>query len=166
MPYHRYLKLLVSVAFLLPCLLYGFDDWQPVTPEELKLTSAQAGNADAIILYHQQISDDNRAHRQEYVRLKVLTVNGKRYADVEIPYSGKDFGIVDVKARTISPDGAISPSTPKIYDKTIVKAHGVKVKVKSFTFSDVQPGSIIEWRYTRVWEKESVYSTRWVLQEE
>src|SRR5437016_4378567 len=166
MPYHRYLKLLVSVTFLLPCLLYGFDDWQPVTPEELKLTSEQAGNADAIILYHQQISDDNRAHRQEYIRLKVLTANGKRYADVEIPYSGDTFDIVDVKARTISPDGTIVPGSPKVYDKTVVKAHGVKVKVKSFTFPNVQPGSIIEWRYTRIWEAFHFYAARWILQEE
>lgn len=163
---HRFLKLLVSVSFLLPCLLYGFDDWQPVTPEELKLTSADVGNADAIILYHQQISDDNRARRQEYIRLKVLTVNGKRYADVEIPYSGNDFQIVDVKARTISQDGTIIPSTPKIFDKTIVKARGLKVKVKTFTFPDVQPGSIVEFRYTRVWEANFFYAPRWVLQEE
>lgn len=166
MRYHRYLKLIVSAAFLLPCLLYGFDDWQPVTPEELKLTSADAGNADAIILYHQEISDDNRGHRQEYMRLKILTANGKRYADVEIPYTGGDFQIVDVKARTISPDGTIVPSTPKIYDKTVVKAHGLKVKVKTFTFSDAQPGSIIEWRYARIWEANFFYATRWVLQEE
>src|SRR5436305_11501630 len=145
-----YLKFLSGIAFFLPALLFGFDDWQPITPEDLKLTSEQAGNADAIILYHQQISDDNRAHRQEYIRLKVLTANGKRYADVEIPYSGDTFDIVDVKARTISPDGTIIPGSPKVYDKTVVKAHGVNVKVKSFTFPNVQPGSIIEWRYTRI----------------
>ncbi len=163
---HRCLKLLASVVFLLPCLLYGFDDWQPVTPEDLKLTSADAGNADAIILYHQQISDDNRAHRQEYIRLKILTENGKRYADVEIPYSGDTFEIVDVKARTISPDGTIVPGSPKVYDRTVVKAHGVKVKMKTFTFSDVKPGSIIEWRYTRIWEAHYFYAARWILQED
>lgn len=163
---HRYLKFLVAVVFLLPCLSYGFDDWQPVTPEELKLTSADAGNADAIILYHQQISDDNRAHRQEYIRLKILTENGKRYANVELPYSGDTFDIVDVKARTISPDGTIVPSSPKVYDKTAVKAHGVKVKVKSFAFPDVQPGSIIEWRYTRIWEANYFIAARWILQED
>src|SRR5438552_13673156 len=98
---NAYLKFLVGIAFLLPCLLFGLDDWQPISPEDLKLTTEQAGNADAIILYHQQISDDNKGHLQEYKRIKVLTESGKRFANVEIPYYGKDFQIVDVKARTI-----------------------------------------------------------------
>ena len=46
---NAYLKFLVGIAFLLPCLLFGLDDWQPISPEDLKLTTEQAGNADAII---------------------------------------------------------------------------------------------------------------------
>ncbi|HEV3038991.1 MAG TPA: DUF3857 and transglutaminase domain-containing protein [Candidatus Angelobacter sp.] len=162
--FHR--KLLLSVVFFLPSLGFGFDDWQPITPEDLKLTSEQAGHADAIILYHQQISDDNKGHLLEYKRIKILTENGKRYADVEIPYYGSDFQIVDVKARTISPDGTITPFSQKVYDKVAVKAHGLKVKVKSFTLPDVHAGSIIEWRYTRIWENKALYAARWILQED
>src|SRR2546423_1244322 len=163
---NSYLKFLAGITFLLPALLFGFDDWQPITPEDLKLTSEQAGNADAIILYHQQISDDNKGHLLEYKRIKILTESGKRFANVEIPYYGSDFQIVDVKARTISPDGTITPLSQKVYDTTAVKARGLKVKVKSFTLPDVRPGSIIEWRYTRIWENHSLYAPRWILQED
>jgi hypothetical protein len=159
-------KVLFGIVFLLPSFAFGLDDWQPITPEDLKLTSEQAGHADAIILYHQQISDDNRGHLQEYKRIKILTESGKRYADVEIPYAGSDFQIIDVKARTISPDGTITPFAQKVYDKVAVKAHGFKVKVKSFTLPDVRPGSIIEWRYTRIWENHALYAPRWILQED
>src|SRR5205807_1657981 len=113
-----------------------------------------------------QVSDDNRGHLQEYKRIKIFTEAGKRYADVEIAYNGTDFHVVDVKARTISPDGTIIPFSGKVYDKVVVKGRGIKVLVKSFTFSDARPGSIIEWRYTRLSGESSVYAPRWVLQEE
>ena len=163
---NSYLKILTAVLFLSSPLVFGLDDWQPITPEDLKLTSEQAGHADAIILYHQQVSDDNRGHLQEYKRIKIFTEAGKRYADVEIAYNGTDFHVVDVKARTISPDGTIIPFSGKVYDKVVVKGRGIKVLVKSFTFSDARPGSIIEWRYTRLSGESSVYAPRWVLQEE
>lgn len=160
-----YLKILAGILFLSSPVVFGFDDWRPVTPEDLKLTSDQAGHADAIILYHEQVSDDNRGHLQEYKRIKILTENGKRYADVEIPYNGTYFQIIDIKARTISPDGAIIPFSGKVFDKVLVKGRGIKVLVKSFAFSDARPGSIIEWRYTRLAGDHSLYAPRWVLQE-
>lgn len=163
---NSYLKVLASILFLSSPLVFGLDDWQPVTPEDLKLTSEQAGHADAIILYHQEISDDNRGHLQEYKRIKILTEAGKKYADVEIPYRGTDFHIVDVKARTISPDGTVIPFSGKVFDKVAIKGRGLKILVKSFTFSDARPGSIIEWRYTRLAGDHALYAPRWILQEE
>jgi hypothetical protein len=145
------------------------DDWQPVSKEDLKLTSAQAGGAAAIILYHEVNADDVRKHHIEYRRIKILTDKGKRFADVEIPYSSQgrfNTQIVDVKARTIRPDGSIVPFSGEVFDKTVVKARGIKIKVKAFTFPDVQVGSIVEWRYTKIWSDEYVVAARWVLQEE
>lgn len=145
------------------------DDWQPITPEELKMTSADAGNAEAIILYHEYSSDDNRRHATEYKRIKILTEQGKRYADVEIRYGGRQwhFGtnITDIKARTISPDGKIIPFSGEVFDKTVVKGHGLKYQAKSFALPDVQVGSIIEWRYTEFWSDNYVLPARWILQE-
>src|SRR5215510_5004722 len=110
------------------------DDWQPITQEDLKLTSEQAGNAEAIILYHEETSDDVKKHRTEYTRIKILTEKGKRYADVEVLYHSRgDFGthITDLKARTISPDGSITHFSGEVFDKTVIKGSGLKLKAKS-----------------------------------
>lgn len=161
--------ILASVSFCAAPVASALDDWQPITPEELKMTSADAGNAEAIILYHEYSSDDNKRHAIEYKRIKILTEKGKRYADVEIPYGGRQwhFGtnITDLKARTISPDGKITPFSGEVFDKTVVKSHGLKYQVKSFAFPDVQVGSIIEWRYTEFWTDNYLLPARWILQE-
>ena len=165
----RILGILAGVLFLASSSMFAFDDWQPITQEDLKLTSEKAGNAEAIVLYHESISNDIRKDRDEYWRIKILTEKGKRYADVEIPYHTKDhFGthVTGVKARTISPDGTITPFSGETFDKTIVKGHGLKVQVKAFTFPNVQVGSIIEWRYTIIWSDDYVVPARWIIQTE
>jgi Domain of Unknown Function with PDB structure (DUF3857)/Transglutaminase-like superfamily len=161
-------------SFLAACLwfavlpLHAGDNWQPITPEDLKMTSEQAGNAEAIILYHEYTSDDTRKSRSEYKRIKIFSEKAKRFADVEIPYSKEGLfssQIIDVKARTIGPDGKITPFSGEVFDKTVVKTHGLKFKEKTFTLPDVQVGSIIEWRYTEIWSDQYVLSARWIIQE-
>lgn len=45
-----------------------------------------------------------------------------------------------------------------------MKAKGLKYLAKTFTLPEVQPGSIIEYRYTRT--TRSLYDSRWILSEE
>ncbi|HJX82993.1 MAG TPA: DUF3857 domain-containing protein, partial [Candidatus Angelobacter sp.] len=129
----------------------AMDDWQPITPEDLKMTSKDAAGANAVILYHEELSDDNKNTRIKYTRLKIMTEKGKDYADVELRYWGNDFHIIDLKARAIAPDGTITPFNGKAFDKTIVKGRGLQYLAKTFTLPDVQVGSIIEWRYHEYW---------------
>jgi hypothetical protein len=72
--------------------LHAFDDWQPITPEELKMTADPAHPADAIILYHEETADDMTRHRYVYKRVKVLTEKGKDRANVEIPFDATFCG--------------------------------------------------------------------------
>src|ERR1700682_1362128 len=104
----------------------AMDDWQPITQEELKMTSQDARGANAVILYHEEISDDMKNTSIKYTRIKILTEKGKQYADVELRYWGGDFHIIDIRARTIAPDGTITPFTGKAFDKTIVKGRGIQ----------------------------------------
>jgi len=97
--------------------------------------------------------------------LKVLTEKGKNWANVEIPYDASYLGIADVRARTIAPDGTITPFAGKAFSTTIVKAHGIKYLAKTFTLPNVQVGSIIEWKYTEYWEN-YVFAPHWVLQDD
>jgi hypothetical protein len=157
------LLLLALVCLASTYRVYAFDDWQPINPEELKMTADAAHQGDAIILYHEETADDMTRHRWVYKRLKVLTEKGKDRASVEIPYDAKYVGISDIRARSIAPDGTITPFSGKAFNSTIVKAHGVKYLAKVFTLPNVQVGSIIEWKYTEYWEN-YVFAPHWVLQ--
>ncbi|MCU1244076.1 MAG: transglutaminase protein, partial [Candidatus Acidoferrum typicum] len=155
--------LLAVVCLASSYSVLAFDDWQPINPEELKMTADAAHQGDAIILYHEETADDMSRHRWVYKRLKVLTEKGKDRASVEIPYDAKYVGISDIRARSIAPDGAITPFAGKAFNSTIVKAHGVKYLAKVLALPNVQVGSIIEWKYTEYWES-YVFAPHWVLQ--
>lgn len=168
----RILGILAGVLLLASPALFALDDWQPITQDDFGLTSAQAGNAEAIILYHEYASDDTKKARHEYWRYKILTEAGKRFADVEVLYYstnhfGSHFGthVYDLKARVVSPDGKITPFSGEVFDKTVVKGHGLKYKVKAFTLPNVQVGAIIEWRYTIGWSDEYSIPAHWILQQ-
>ncbi|HEY6306548.1 MAG TPA: DUF3857 domain-containing protein [Candidatus Angelobacter sp.] len=160
--------LVVILVAMVSCVsrpLRALDDWQPILPAELKMTADPAHPVDAIILYHEELSDDNQKHSTVYKRVKIFTEKAKGLANVEIPYNAANIHIIDIKARTISPDGTITPFNGKVFDSTIVKGHGIKVLAKTFTLSNVQAGSIIEWKYTTWWEG-LVYAPSWIVQED
>src|SRR5713101_7824836 len=146
------------------------DEWQPISQEELKMTSVpEAPGAPAIILYRQVDRDDRASrtpHEFDYVREKIFTEAGRKYADVEIPFVKNVENIHSIKARTIRPDGTIVNFDGKIYEKEIVKARGFKYLAKTFTLSDVQPGSIIEYHYTIDFAEYLVFDSNWVLSDE
>ena len=145
--------------------LCAFDDWLPVSPEELKMTADPAHPADAIVLYHEESVDDMTRHSYSYTRVKIFTEKGKDHANVEIPYEASYIGISDIRGRTIAPDGTVTPFTGKAFNNTIIKSHGIKYLAKTFTLPNVQVGSIIEWKYTEFWD-EYVRDARWVVQNE
>jgi len=161
------IPLVVSVCHAWP--QNSSDEWLPISLEELKMTSElKAPGASAIILYREVDRDDSPRTPREfnYLRKKIFTEEGRKYADVEIPFFEKQEEIQKIKARTIHPDGTIADFDGKVYEKEIVKARGFKYLAKTFTLSDVQPGSIIEYQYTVEFKKGHVFSLRWILSQE
>jgi hypothetical protein len=164
---------LIAVLFVsthhLPTVQAGVG-FQPVSPEELKMTEEpQAPGAPAIILFRQVDRDDNgrTSHEDSYFRIKILKEEGRKYADVEIPYyKGGGNNIVNVRARSIRPDGTIANFDGKIYDKSIVKARGIRYQAKTFTLPDIQVGSIIEYYYTEDFAEYALYNSHWILSDE
>jgi hypothetical protein len=148
--------------------LVSGDDWLPISPEELKMTSVpEAPGAPAVYLYRQVDRDDSRnGHEYNYVRIKILTEEGRKYGDVEIPFFKGEGNISGIKARTIRPDGSIAHFEGKAFDKTIVKAKGLKYQAKTFTLPDVQVGSVIEYHYMMDLEENWVFNSHWILSEE
>jgi hypothetical protein len=145
------------------------DEWLPISPEELKMTSVpEAPGAPAIYLYRQVDRDDSgqTPHEYNYARIKILTEEGRKNADVEIPFVRENENIHSIRARTIRPDGTIANFEGKAFDKTIVKAKDVKILAKTFTLPDVQVGSIIEYHYMDDLNSGYVYNSHWILSEE
>jgi len=143
------------------------DDWQPVTPEELKMVSEpKAPGAPAIYLYRQVDRDDDASREYHYERIKILTEAGRKYGDVEIPFVKGSENIQSLKARTIRPDGSIVNFDGKVYEKEIVKVKGFKYLAKTFTLPDVQMGSIVEYRYYDQMDEYQLYNSHWILSEE
>jgi transglutaminase-like putative cysteine protease len=158
---------IVCAGLTTPAWGVGF---QPVSPDELKMTSEpKAPGVAAIILYRQVDRDDRprNAHEDVYFRIKIFTDEGRKYADIEIPYLKEQEMVGSVHARTIKPDGSIIDFGGKVFDKMIVKARGVKYMAKTFTLPDVQAGGIIEYYYTTNFDEKWVgYPSHWILSSE
>ena len=146
-----------------PSRAQGFP---PISQEELKMTSEPlAPGAPAIILFREVDRDDNgtTSHEDNYVRIKILTEEGRQHANIEIPFvKGRD-DVVNVRARTIKPDGSTVESDFKVLETTIEKVKGLKYLAKTFTLPDVQVGSIIEYRFTYDLAEHFVYGSSWIL---
>jgi Domain of Unknown Function with PDB structure (DUF3857) len=147
--------------------------FQPVSPEELKMTSEPlAPGAPAIILCRQVDRDDNirTPHEDNYFRIKILTEEGRKHADVEIPFFKASQNIVNVRARTIRPDGSIVNSDVKVFEKYLVKGkfagREVKYLAKTFTLPDVEVGGIIEYFYTIDSHEYTLFDSHWILSDE
>ena len=160
----------IKIAFLVfSFTTLSASEFQPVVAEELKMTSEPlAPGAPAIILYRQVDRDDRglTAHEDDYFRIKILKEEGRKYADIEIPFFKDSGNVVNVHGRTIRPDGSIVNFDGKVFSKSIAKAKGLKYMAKTFTLPDVQVGGIIEYYYTTDLSEHYVYDSHWILSDE
>jgi hypothetical protein len=146
---------ITTFVFLLLCAIAmaprpssAGDDWLPIPPADLALKDNPASpGAHAMILYRSSDMDSKESSVREYSRIKIFTQEGANEADVEIPFNRQQVNIMDIRGRTIHPDGSIVNFEGKPFEKTIVKASGFKYLAKTFTLPDVHPGSVIEYRY-------------------
>jgi len=143
------------------------DDWLPITPEELKMTSELlAPDAPAIYLYRQDDTDDSLGRTYNYSRIKILATAGLKQADVEI-YLVKELGeIQNIRGRTVNPDGSVTLFDGKVFERTIVKARGIRLLAKTFTLPNVQVGSIIEYKYESHWNRWAWLLPQWTLNDD
>jgi len=171
----------LAMAVVLAAQAHAGIQFQPVSQEELKMTSEPlAPGAPAVILYREVYRDDcgitchstsvglMSADRFEhnYFRVKILTEAGRKYGDIEIPLSEGVGNIANINARTIRPDGSIVNFSGQIFEKTIVKTRRLRYIAKTFSMPDVQVGSIIEYYYTINFRKGLIFFSNWVLSQE
>ena len=163
------LTLFVCLLVLNTSNVLAGDDWITIDPAELALKAPVVErDADAEVLFWDVRIDDNVVNAlvfTHYVRIKVFTERGREsQSKIDIPF-GKIFNtnikLKDIAARTIKPDGSIVELKKEdVFERTIVKASGLKVKNKSFALPGIEPGSIIEYRWREVRENESAHYVR------
>lgn len=142
------------------------SDWPPIMPEELRMTSVpEAPGAPAVILYRQVDRQDKLygSHEHVYVRIKVLTEDGRKYGDVEIPSLQGRYDITTLRGRTVHTDGTVIPFNEKVYERTIFKSKGVSYLAKVLVMPDVQVGSVIEYEYYIDYQDLHLFQEEWVL---
>jgi len=144
------------------------EGFQPVSAEELKITNEPlAPGAPAIILYREVNRDDSvrgDAHQYNYFRIKVLTEEGRKYANVELPFLKEVEDVVHINARSIKPDGTVINFEGNVFEKPLAKARGREYLAKTFTLPAVEIGSIIEYFYTV--DLKQTYDSHWILSED
>jgi hypothetical protein len=104
--------------------------FQTVSAEELGMKGEPlAPGAPAIILFR-EVNCDNMAgstHEYNYYRIKILSDEGRKYADIEIPFFDGVSDVTGINARTIRPDGSIVNFQGKLFEKTVVQSQGTYV---------------------------------------
>lgn len=134
------------------------DEWRVVNPAELALkTSSVEKDADAEALFWEvHVSDEVdggtvRTVLTHYLRIKIFTERGREsQSKIDIPYFN-NWKITDIAARTVTPDNRIIfLKKEDVFERTIVRVSGLKIKAKSFAMPGVEPGSIIEYRWREV----------------
>jgi len=132
--------------------------------------------AAAVVLNREETTKDDLNTVFHYERIKILTKDGEKYANVTLPFisvaqnsyseTGDDKTLGEITGRTIHADGTIIPFTGKPYLKVLEKDQDVKRQERVFTLPDVEVGSIIEYRYvTRI--ADNIYEAPdWYIQGE
>lgn len=161
------LLLSLSLSLLFTCLLLcppcvpgaavlaaGDNDWQPIDPAHLSMKEPMVEKgADAEALFWQvRVSDEAQdLVFTHHIRIKVFTERGREsQSKIDIPYLSF-IKIRDVAGRTIKPDGQIVELKKEdVFERTIVKVSGLKLKAKSFAMPGVEPGAVIEYRWREV----------------
>ncbi len=142
------------------------DDWLPVPAADLALKDNPASpGAHAMILYRASDMDSKESSVREYVRIKIFTQEGTKEGDIELPFNRQQVNIMDIRGRTIHPDGSIVNFEGKAFEKTIVKASGFKYLAKTFTLPDVHPGSIIEYKFREQSDANFYVNESWTITE-
>ncbi len=117
-------------------------------------------------MYRQVDRDDNGPSETNSARIKILTEEGRKYADVEVRFNKGKEAVYGIQARTIRPDGSIVKFDGTVYEKPIVQASGVKLLAKTFTLPGVQVGSIIEYRFKHSLQAGFVFDSHWILSQD
>jgi hypothetical protein len=132
--------------------------WLPVTDQE-RQSNAPLVDKDAgveALFWRVHVTDETLGDGVQrvyyhYVRLKIFNEKGKeKAATIEIPLD-KDVAILNLVGRTLKSDGTIVElKKDAIFEREVVRAGGLRRRVKSFAMPGVEPGAIVEYRWKEI----------------
>src|SRR5512143_4063133 len=143
------LRLWPAAWLLLGASSSSGSSWEKIDPRDPALRAPVVSpGADAeIILWEITVEDggswaSTQSAISQHVLLKVFNERGRdAQSRVDIPFA-RGMRVEGVAARTVHPDGSVVElARGAVFDRTIVKAAGLKVKAKSFVFPAAEPGS-------------------------
>jgi len=107
-------------------------------------------NPDAVILLEKTWVDDREDQLAIYRRIKIFNHKGYGWADVVIPHLHVGQELLELKGRTLLPDGRIFPLEKKrIFEQDVLqsgfKSKNIDIKRTAFSLSAIQDGCIIEY---------------------
>jgi hypothetical protein len=144
---------LIAALTFFVCDLPAKDRWPPIDQTELADTKPKVDpEAGAEILLRDVYLDHGSFEEYDdhyYIRAKIYTQKGaEALATVEVPY--KKWGrVTDIVVRTTKPDGTCVEMNPRdVYDRELVKEGHFQERVKAFAVPGLEPGVIVEIRYT------------------
>ncbi|MCP4204510.1 MAG: DUF3857 domain-containing protein [bacterium] len=132
-------------------------DFPPITDEERSLAAVPGqATAPALVLYRKaelRMLDYPRevsSYLKVNVRIKILTEEGKKHGEVEIPHSGF-YRLKKVEGRTVLPNGQIVPlPEDAVFEER--RSRSLKAFVTKLVFPAVEVGAILDYRYTVRWD--------------
>jgi hypothetical protein len=146
----------------------GNDEWREVSQAELQMKTPKVdADADAEAIFWEVRIDDSAESlvMKHYIRVKIFTERGReKYSKIDIPYL-KGVKVKDIMARVIKADGSIVElAKADVFEREIAKTDKIKVKAKSFAVPNIEPGVIVEYRYSEVYPQSSANNMRMTFQ--
>ncbi len=162
---------LLCLAFVCWCAA------QTTLPEPGEFTEAEKSltecpfdkEADAVVIFDDAFANHDDQYQLIYTRrtrIKILKPKGNRYANVAIRYQSKDDAefVGDIEAYTYNPNSV--PNVKKVPTSAIYRQKLNDIwSVVKIAMPDVQPGTIIEYKYITT-AKSYRYLNDWYFQRE
>lgn len=136
--------------------------WLPITSQDLQMAAVPGEPASgAVLLYRGDYRDDVENLEFLYNRLKILTDDGRRYSKVAISIP-EHCTVQDLAARATNQAGITELETPHL---TSTDNRHWDTREQTFTFVHSDPGTIIEYKYRLVCDRDRD-APAWLLQGE
>ncbi|MCZ6600321.1 MAG: DUF3857 domain-containing protein [Acidobacteria bacterium] len=162
----------LSLILLLILLLIGstipaaLAAWEPLPAEFLEIEDCPTEPGCSALLLQDDIIWDNdfdKTRMWHHRVIKVFTQEGLDAASVKIAKWVGQWEVREVEGRTVSPDGTVLKlKSRSALEETMEKGRGYRSKSVSFQMPGVEVGSILEYRYKRVFTVHLGYYTWWI----